>query len=86
VIRRTCRYCDHTASHTLFVVMADGGSRCKSGAACARRMQARPLEVFRQERHMISFTCPVCSRRSYNHQDVVEGYCSNCHAWTGRGS
>ena len=49
VIRRTCRYCGHTASHTLFVVMADGGCRCKSGAACARRIQARQLGL---SRHM----------------------------------
>lgn len=30
-----------------------------------------------------SITCPVCGRTSYNPNDVREGYCGHCHAWTG---
>jgi hypothetical protein len=30
-----------------------------------------------------SITCPVCGMTSYNPNDVREGYCGNCHAWTG---
>ena len=29
-----------------------------------------------------SITCPVCSMTSYNVNDIREGYCGNCHAWT----
>jgi hypothetical protein len=29
------------------------------------------------------FTCPVCGMTSYNPNDIREGYCGNCHAWTG---
>jgi len=31
-----------------------------------------------------SFTCPVCGRTSHNVNDVREGYCGHCHAWTGK--
>jgi len=30
-----------------------------------------------------SFTCPVCGMTSHNPNDVREGYCGNCHDWTG---
>jgi hypothetical protein len=30
-----------------------------------------------------SFTCPVCGTVSYSLDDVREGYCGNCHAFTG---
>lgn len=30
-----------------------------------------------------SFTCPVCGMVSYSLDDVREGYCGNCHAFTG---
>ena len=30
-----------------------------------------------------SITCPVCHLTSYNPNDVSEGYCGNCHDWTG---
>lgn len=29
-----------------------------------------------------SITCPVCGRRSYNPNDICEGYCGACHAYT----
>lgn len=29
-----------------------------------------------------SITCPKCQRTSYNPNDIREGYCGNCHAWT----
>jgi hypothetical protein len=29
-----------------------------------------------------SITCPDCGRTSYNPNDVREGYCGHCHAWT----
>lgn len=32
----------------------------------------------------MSFTCPVCGRTSYNPTDEREGYCGNCHAFTGK--
>lgn len=31
-----------------------------------------------------SFTCPVCGMTSYNPNDIREGFCGNCHAWTMR--
>lgn len=31
-----------------------------------------------------SFTCPRCSRTSWNPFDVAERYCGACHWWTGR--
>jgi hypothetical protein len=30
-----------------------------------------------------SFTCPECGMTSHNPNDVREGYCNNCHKWTG---
>lgn len=30
-----------------------------------------------------SFTCPLCRMTSYHPRDVSEGYCGNCHWWTG---
>jgi hypothetical protein len=29
-----------------------------------------------------SITCPDCGRTSHNPNDVREGYCGACHAWT----
>lgn len=29
-----------------------------------------------------SVTCPKCSMTSYNPNDIVHGYCGNCHDWT----
>lgn len=28
------------------------------------------------------FICPECSRISYNPEDISEGYCGYCHAFT----
>lgn len=30
-----------------------------------------------------SITCPKCQRTSCNPNDIREGYCGNCHDWTG---
>lgn len=30
-----------------------------------------------------SITCPKCNMTSYNPNDIREGYCGNCHDWTG---
>lgn len=32
----------------------------------------------------MGFTCPVCGRTSHSPDDMAEGYCANCHDWTGR--
>jgi len=37
-----------------------------------------------KDRKPLSFTCPRCGMTSYNLNDVREGYCGNCHDWTGR--
>jgi ribosomal protein L37E len=29
-----------------------------------------------------SIVCPRCGRRSYNANDIRDGYCGACHAWT----
>lgn len=29
------------------------------------------------------FTCPLCGMTSHNPKDAREGYCGNCHRWTG---
>lgn len=29
-----------------------------------------------------SITCPECGMTSYNPNDIREGYCGNCHAYT----
>lgn len=62
--------------------------------AAARKALDELPEVFaRYERHMAarkavgvrptpSITCPVCGMTSYNPNDIREGYCGNCHAWT----
>jgi hypothetical protein len=28
-------------------------------------------------------TCPRCGMTSHNPNDIAEGYCGNCHDWTG---
>lgn len=30
-----------------------------------------------------SITCPKCGMTSYHPEDVKQGYCGNCHDWTG---
>lgn len=30
----------------------------------------------------VSITCPRCGRISYHPEDVAQGYCGACHAWT----
>lgn len=30
-----------------------------------------------------SITCPRCRSVSYNPSDIREGYCGDCHTWTG---
>jgi len=29
------------------------------------------------------FVCPVCGMVSYHPTDIAEGFCGNCHDWTG---
>lgn len=29
-----------------------------------------------------SIVCPVCGSRSYNPNDIEQGYCGRCHWWT----
>lgn len=31
----------------------------------------------------LPFTCPVCRRTSHHPEDAKNGYCGNCHAFTG---
>jgi ribosomal protein S27AE len=33
--------------------------------------------------HQPRFTCPRCNMVSYLPRDIAEGYCGNCHDWTG---
>lgn len=30
-----------------------------------------------------TITCPQCGMTSYNPNDIAQGYCGNCHDWTG---
>jgi hypothetical protein len=30
-----------------------------------------------------SVTCPLCGMTSYHPEDIRQGYCGNCHDWTG---
>uniref|UniRef100_UPI003EC114C1 hypothetical protein n=1 Tax=Streptomyces tendae TaxID=1932 RepID=UPI003EC114C1 len=30
-----------------------------------------------------SIVCPECAMESWHPKDVEEGYCGNCHWWTG---
>jgi len=32
-----------------------------------------------------SYTCPVCHKTSFNHNDALHQFCGNCHAFTGIG-
>jgi len=32
------------------------------------------------------FTCPRCQMTSHHPKDIEEGYCGNCHDWTGGGA
>jgi hypothetical protein len=33
---------------------------------------------------VVSITCPMCGMTSHNPDDVKNGYCGNCHAYTGK--
>lgn len=37
-----------------------------------------------RKRHPNSITCPDCHFTSYHPQDVLYGFCGNCHAYTGK--
>jgi uncharacterized C2H2 Zn-finger protein len=45
-------------------------------------MEAAHPDVLRQ-RGVATITCPRCGMTSANPNDVREGYCGNCHAFTG---
>jgi hypothetical protein len=34
----------------------------------------------------MAYTCPKCGMTSHNPNDEREGYCGNCHDWTGLSS
>jgi hypothetical protein len=42
--------------------------------------------IYVGEQPPVSFTCPACEMTSHNPEDVAQGYCGNCHAWTGTSS
>lgn len=44
-----------------------------------------PEVTDRRSRVGADFQCPVCSMRSTNPEDVANGYCGACHAFTGAG-
>lgn len=52
------------------------GVREQVAALCGQPV--RPTQAQRP-----SFTCPRCSARSYNPNDIKYGYCGRCHAYTG---
>lgn len=49
--------------------------------------RARQIETVTVTPEMIEegFTCPECGAVSYSPNDIVEGYCGVCKAWTGGG-
>jgi hypothetical protein len=51
-------------------------------AKMARQVQAVLDSV--REVAPASFICPRCAMRSYNPNDIREGYCGACHDWTAR--
>ena len=48
----------------------------------AQRQQIREAHAEAKKREA-SFTCPRCGMTSHNPEDAREGYCGNCHDWTG---
>jgi hypothetical protein len=32
----------------------------------------------------VPYTCPACGATSHHPDDALNGYCGNCHSWTGR--
>lgn len=42
------------------------------------------FEVTADGARELSFTCPRCGMTSHNRNDIREGYCGNCHDWTGK--
>jgi hypothetical protein len=43
-----------------------------------------PFKVRRGVIVVEGITCPRCGLTSYHPKDISEGYCGNCHDWTGR--
>lgn len=50
-------------------------------STCPQAPEAEPMEETVQE---ASITCPRCGMTSFNPNDVSEGYCGNCHDYTGQ--
>jgi ribosomal protein L37E len=48
-----------------------------------RQRDLKPYVLARDNRPK-SFVCPRCGMESFHPVDVREGYCGNCHDWTGR--
>jgi ribosomal protein L37E len=65
-------------------------TRSSEDSARAQRSRDKLLEAIDDllgeisERSPESIVCPQCERRSYNPQDVIEGYCGFCHDWTSK--
>lgn len=55
------------------------GYRAGYAAALANVAAARVADQQRQP----SFVCPDCGARSHHPQDLLNGYCGRCHAFTG---
>jgi hypothetical protein len=41
------------------------------------------LALWRTQVRDMAITCPVCDMTSHNPNDIENGYCGNCHAYTG---
>lgn len=87
-MNEVCRHCDGPLDDETEIgvctacqfaaLAARGGFYDPSGQAARRQRDAQAVAEGR------AITCPVCEMTSYHPNDVAEGYCGNCHDWTGQ--
>jgi ribosomal protein S27AE len=56
----------------------------KLGMVLGEFLKENEVDLFPKEKpEDAGFTCPRCGMTSHNPTDKREGYCGNCHDWTG---
>lgn len=73
----SCMYASAVVVQLYWVIL-----QAKWWKAIMRHPAIRFLVMTSGDARQPSIICPRCHFRSYNPQDIREGYCGNCHDWT----
>lgn len=72
--------CPHARAREVLAALDDASPR--RGQPSIPHLIARAAAAAAQP-GPLPFTCPVCRRTSHHPEDAKNGYCGNCHAFTG---